>query len=397
MENNHPLQHFLQVMFIGKLAAIGLLGAVSVQAQMTNTTLLGILNTTQLSPANKFMELITSDQKYKPILDLLSNPGNHTIFVPSDKAFDEMAQQNATTNEETFRQQNTGGDQQPSMGESNGGGEQQQEGSGSQEPPANGDNNNPDNNPSNQQEGSGSQEPPSDQGQGQQPPSDQGQGQQQFANVFNAILPEGLKVLQQDQSQNQTDGGNDQQQGQNSTEGGNQTSTGNQTSSGNETYNPFTEGARANYTILNLIQYHIVNGSYLLKDLNDSSVLHSDLTNHTVDKNTIGLPIVISRHNVTMNSTEQDNSTQQDNGEQQQQSQITVLQDQQGNGTSSSGGGGDNSTSSGNSTTSGNSTSSGNNTQTVYHAGNGIEFSNVTLYDIKASNGILHVIDRGKI
>ncbi|KAI8136659.1 FAS1 domain-containing protein [Fennellomyces sp. T-0311] len=322
-------------MLIGKLLAIGVLGAASVHAQMTNTTLLGILNTTQLSPANKFMELLVSDPKYKPLLNLLSSPGNYTVFVPSDKAFEQM-NETSTDNDQQPQEEGSGGQEPPS--DQQGGDQQpQEEGSGDQQPPS--DQQGGDQQP--QEEGSGDQQPPDQQ---------DGGGQQQQNAAFRALyamLPKDLRILQQENSTDSNNGTN------NSTK-----------------YNPFQEGPLQNYTVNNLIQYHILNGTHLLKDLHNNTVLHTTLTNRTVDKNGIGLPLVIIQRNATDNSTS-DNST---DSEEQQQA-YRVLQQQ------------------GNSTTNG---TSANETEIPkeFLVGNGLNFSNVTLYDIRASNGVLHVIDK---
>ncbi|CAO3587633.1 unnamed protein product [Absidia cylindrospora] len=57
----------------------------STETSVNNSTLFQLLNSTN-SPVPKFMALITSSPEFKPLIDILSNPGNHTIFLPCDEA-----------------------------------------------------------------------------------------------------------------------------------------------------------------------------------------------------------------------------------------------------------------------------------------------------------------------
>ncbi|KAG0170609.1 hypothetical protein DFQ28_002061 [Apophysomyces sp. BC1034] len=68
-------------------------------AQLTGSTILQILNTTQLSPAYEFVRLLNSSTELQPVLQLLNQTGNFTVFVPSDKfykAFEEASHKNRT-------------------------------------------------------------------------------------------------------------------------------------------------------------------------------------------------------------------------------------------------------------------------------------------------------------
>lgn len=273
-------------MWIGKLLAIGALGVTSIHAQMTNTTILGILNTTQLSPAYKFVQLLTSNATYQPILDLLSGPGNITVFVPSDQVFEQL-QSNMTSGS--------------SSGDSNA------------------------NSSSSTSQGSSA-----------------------------------MAMLQQQSGNNNSSSSN----------------------GGNATVNPFTQGSLQNYSVLDVIQYHIVNGSYDLKDLNQSSVLHTLLTNRTLDKNGLGMPVVVQNNGTTNN-----NSSSSSGGNSNSTSSQYVIGEHgyvmaaQSNGTTTTQGG--------------NNSTSQNNTVVSYTVGNGNTFANVTLYDIRAANGVLHIINNG--
>ncbi|KAL0075043.1 hypothetical protein J3Q64DRAFT_1826230 [Phycomyces blakesleeanus] len=73
------------------LACTLLLGSAS--AQLTGVTIMELLNSTKISPASKFVKLLSSSPDYQPIIDLLSKPGNLTVFAPSDKVFDGLSQE----------------------------------------------------------------------------------------------------------------------------------------------------------------------------------------------------------------------------------------------------------------------------------------------------------------
>ena len=150
-------------MLISKvILAIATIGGTS--AQLMNSNILQILNTTQLSPATKFVNLLQSSNEYRPILELLASPGNHTIFVPSDKVWDELQQQ---------QQQQQGSGQQPS-GSASGGGLEPSDTTASGIPMPSDQTQQPE-----QGQGQGGQQPqqPDQQGQGGQQPQQQGGGQ----------------------------------------------------------------------------------------------------------------------------------------------------------------------------------------------------------------------------
>ncbi|KAF7723482.1 hypothetical protein EC973_001993 [Apophysomyces ossiformis] len=191
-------------------------------SQLTGSTILQILNTTQLSPAYEFLRLLNSSSEYRPVMDLLNQTGNITVFAPSDKFYKQ------------FQKQSQGGGQTSS-----------------------------------------------------------GQG---------------------GSSDNQTS---------------NATSTG--------PPSPFpTWLLTQNFTVADLIKYHIVNSSFLLNDLTNQTVVNSTLSNNqTTSKFPYGLPLLI-QSNVTDPS---------------------------------------------------NSSNAG------FWVGNGRRAANVVLSDIVASNGVLHIID----
>ncbi|KAI9024436.1 hypothetical protein CLU79DRAFT_747171 [Phycomyces nitens] len=77
-----------------RLTASKILGCVlllgSTSAQLTGITMMELLNSTKISPASKFVQLLSSSPDYQPIIDILSNPGNHTVFAPSDKVIESL-------------------------------------------------------------------------------------------------------------------------------------------------------------------------------------------------------------------------------------------------------------------------------------------------------------------
>ncbi|KAF7726648.1 hypothetical protein EC973_008521 [Apophysomyces ossiformis] len=60
-------------------------------AQLNTLSIIQILNASQLSPAYKFVQLLESSPDYQPMINLLSQPGNLTFFVPSDEVFDQLS------------------------------------------------------------------------------------------------------------------------------------------------------------------------------------------------------------------------------------------------------------------------------------------------------------------
>ncbi|ORZ16928.1 hypothetical protein BCR42DRAFT_23254 [Absidia repens] len=69
----------------------------STETSFSNSTLFQLLNSTN-SPVPKFMALITSSPEFKPLIDILSNPGNHTIFLPCDEALTALESMKNETN-----------------------------------------------------------------------------------------------------------------------------------------------------------------------------------------------------------------------------------------------------------------------------------------------------------
>lgn len=388
-------------MLYTKLLLAALLGVSTTSAQLTNSTLLAILNTTQLSPATRFLNLLTSKPEFRPILDLLEQPGNHTIFVPSDKLFADA--ENHTQHNGTSNGGGGGGGQQSGQngqGQGQGGGQSQNGGGGG-----------------GQQSGQEGQ----DQGGGQSQNGAQEEGGDNGENqgVGAYIRLPQLNVFQQ-QNGNSSNGNGGNGTGQ-SGNGGNNTSGQQPQKLPNET-TPFDLGPYKNYNVTDLIMYHIINGTWMLEDLkqNHSLVFHTLVTNQTLDKTGAGLPIVVQNNytNTTHQQQGGQGGQQNQSSQQPQQSQgngayvhLKTRQDQQQGGDQSSdqnggqqqqggdqgseqGGGGGQQQQGGNSTTNGTQPANG---VVAYKVGNGNQFANVTIHDIAASNGVLHVIDAGKL
>ncbi|KAI8341284.1 hypothetical protein BC941DRAFT_487612 [Chlamydoabsidia padenii] len=364
-----------------KTLLLAALGVVGTTAQLTNSTLLAILNTTQLSPSPKFIQLLQSSPDYKPVLDLLSQPGNITLFVPSDAVFDRLIQEFQETQQSQGGGGGGSGDQSnnttgssgtsggtdgtnvtmPAMAAAGGGGNDTIPGSGGA---------------SNSTENGGGSSNSTENGGG---------------------------------SSNSTTGGGSS----NSTTGG---GSGNDTqqSSGQSVF-PQGFTIFSNFSVVDILNYHILQEKVLLHNqANQTVLLNSMLTNQTADKFGYGMPFILNSNTTLQNSSSIDsgngtssggNNTSPDGGSSGNNSttptsggtgnstggdaglapqaaswisRIKQLMDAQ----SSSSGGGGSAQSGGNSSNT-----------TVYWIGNGISNANVTIYDIEASNGVLHVID----
>ncbi|KAI8090002.1 uncharacterized protein BX664DRAFT_146770 [Halteromyces radiatus] len=306
-----------------KTLLLAALGVVEITAQLTNSTLLSILNTTQLSPSYKFIQLLQSSPELKPVLDVLSKPGNVTLFVPSDAVFDRLIQQYNQT-----QQQQNGGSSSGGNGTSSSGG--------------------------------------------------------------TGALTEGTTATDAIETDTSLSMAAADASGNNST-----ASQG----SGNQGQSVFPQGFRIyqNFTLLDVINYHIVNETVLLQnETNQTVILNSLLTNQTADKFGYGMPLILNS-NTTQQNSSSSSSTSGGGGSSGSSSAATST------GTSS--------TSASVSVTSpaagwisrikqlvdnqaSSSSSGSNSSQTpVYWIGNGLATANVTLHDIQASNGVLHVID----
>ncbi|SAM04723.1 hypothetical protein [Absidia glauca] len=388
-----------------KTLLLAALGVVGTTAQLTNSTLFSILNTTQLSPSPKFIQLLQSSPDYKPVLDLLSQPGNFTLFVPSDAP----------------SQSGEGGQGgQPSQSVEGGqGGQPSQSGEG---------------------------------GQGGQPSQS---GQPSETGATNAAMPvmaavggganDTIPGSGGDSTSSATDGGTGPTptggDSSNSTTGGgagggssNSTTGGGGgggtgSPSGNDTQQSsgqsvFPQGFSifSNFTVVDILYYHILQERVLLQDqTNQTVLLNTMLTNQTADKFGYGMPIILNSNTTQQNSS---SSSGTENGGGSGNGTAPG-----GNSTTPGGSSGDNSTSptsggAGNDTASSGDTgfapqaaswisrikqlmeaqsssgganasqSGGNSSETpVYWIGNGLSNANVTVHDIEASNGVLHVID----
>lgn len=86
-------------MQLGKLLSFVLLGASAAAAQQQQQTPTGNSSATIVElltdPNNtlgvsKFVDLIQSDSGYKPVVDLLSQPGNYTCFIPNNRVMSKV-------------------------------------------------------------------------------------------------------------------------------------------------------------------------------------------------------------------------------------------------------------------------------------------------------------------
>ncbi|KAL0075840.1 secreted cell-adhesion lipoprotein [Phycomyces blakesleeanus] len=92
---------------LGKVVTAMALGATVVTAQLSNSSIFSILNTSQLSPSYKFAQYLQSSPDFQPVVDLLSQPGNLTVFIPSDEALDQAIQLANSTNSNSTTGHNT--------------------------------------------------------------------------------------------------------------------------------------------------------------------------------------------------------------------------------------------------------------------------------------------------
>ncbi|KAI9310983.1 FAS1 domain-containing protein [Dichotomocladium elegans] len=335
-------------------------------AQLVNSTILAILNTTQLSPATKFVELLTSKPEYQPLLDLLSQPGNHTLFVPSDEVWEQIEQQQQ---------------------------QQQEESSTDADNDTNTDKNSPDVN----------------------------------VKINHAVTMAGKRVVRTPFRKLQEGNGESDN------------------STAEEEPNPFTQGPLANFTVEDVIRYHILNGTYLLSDLVENTTVISTLvTNDTLAINGSPLPLLVIRNITEPSSSTTDNGTSTGGAgpvpSTSSTAEPTSSQEESPTSTSSSSQEETSSitqeptsseepsltiessyvastTGEESQPTAAQESNSGfswypnagsirllkaaivdakeqENQPTVnYTAGNGLHFANVTLFDIVASNGVIHVID----
>jgi uncharacterized surface protein with fasciclin (FAS1) repeats len=86
-------------MQLSKLLSLVLLGVSAVAAQEQQQTPTGNKSATLVelltAPNNtlgvsKFVDLIQSDSGYKPVVDLLSQPGNYTCFIPNNRIMNKI-------------------------------------------------------------------------------------------------------------------------------------------------------------------------------------------------------------------------------------------------------------------------------------------------------------------
>lgn len=478
-------------MLIGRLLALALLG-VSASAQLNGSTILQILNTTQLSPATKFVELLTSSPEFQPLLQQLSSPGNQTLFVPSDEVWQELEQQQQNS---TSGGANGGGQSQTAMpsatestgvGGGSGGSGQQQPTESMQQQPTESAQQQPTGMPSGSQNGGSGMQPEQSQ---PQPQPEQTTSQPVGFGLYGMwVRLKGQVWLQQDQSGNggstssgmmpsstANEGGNggtgggmpSMQSGASGSGMGNMQPSASASSQGAQSSssmisngtNPFMQGPLANFSVTDVIRYHLLNGTYFLRDLqSNTTIVPTELMNTTVDRvgGTGGSPLIITRNDTqqqgasegqnpsastsamvggstsdagqessnpsssvdivtsSVQQPAQQTGGQSDTGQQQpQQSQAQnepPAQDEGDNG----GDGGFSWYRAMEATrakfhphasvterafaylAAANNVSTGLDQEAHnYTVGNGLESANVTLKDIVASNGVIHVIDKG--
>jgi uncharacterized surface protein with fasciclin (FAS1) repeats len=79
----------LQLLGLVALAALASAQQTNSTTSSGNSTIYELLQKNAKSyQTTKFDSLLKSDPGYQPVIDLLSNPGNYTVFVPNDKAID---------------------------------------------------------------------------------------------------------------------------------------------------------------------------------------------------------------------------------------------------------------------------------------------------------------------
>ncbi|OAD78922.1 secreted cell-adhesion lipo protein [Phycomyces blakesleeanus NRRL 1555(-)] len=311
---------------LGKVVTAMALGATVVTAQLSNSSIFSILNTSQLSPSYKFAQYLQSSPDFQPVVDLLSQPGNLTVFIPSDEALDQAIQLANSTNSNSTTGHNT------TSGAHNS--------------------------------------------------TKTGTAHTRMIEELYVVRPD---ILQHRNNVIHATETNETQD--NSTE----TNSTQWTSPWNSTLLK-----DQNFTLIELIKYHIVNNTFDLSEIpvqdNLTYVANSMVTNETVNKFENGLPLVIDSNTTIINNTlwntTSSSSTTPSN------THISVA---------SSGGQSFYNVTDYNSTfvTVLNNTSSGNktanSTYTIpvgYRVGNGEVTANVLLRDIIASNGRLNIIDK---
>ncbi|KAI9019322.1 hypothetical protein CLU79DRAFT_888677 [Phycomyces nitens] len=310
---------------LGKVITALTLGATVVTAQLNGSSIFQILNTSQLSPSYKFAQYLQSSPDFQPVVDILSQPGNLTVFIPSDEALDEAIKiYNSTQHNSTVGNSTTSGHNNTRTATDH-------------------------------------------------------------ARMIEELYVVRPEILQRRDAATNAAQANETQD--NSTE-----------TNSTQWPSPWNSSLLTdqNFTLLELLQYHIVNNTFELSEIpvqdNLTYIANSIVTNETVDKFGVGLPLVIDSNTTIVNNTLWNttisNSTSPGNSHSYNPSSgpkllynvtdynstfVTVL----------------------NSTTNGNQTT--NSTYTIpvgYRVGNGQVTANVLLKDIIASNGRLNIIDK---
>ncbi|CAO3609757.1 unnamed protein product [Cunninghamella echinulata] len=376
-------------------------------AQLTNVTIFNILNTTQLSPAYKFIQLITSSPSYQPIVDLLSNPGNITLFVPSDEVFDQMMQHYSNGNN------NNNNQTQGNPGSNNNGTNSTTPGNTN-----NGTNSSTPGNTNNGGGGSGG----GNGGANNNGTSSGGITNGVRINIRDVLVDNNNTATPPSNTNNNNTATPPSDTNNNNTatppsdtnnNNNNNSSSNNTSTTSNESKFPPSNATYNDITLLDYIFYHILTERVTLNDQTNQTLIYQTfLNNITLDKFGYGVPVIINS-----NATTESNSSSENNGNGNQtntppssppnnndgnQTNTPPPNGNNGNQTNTPPPNGNNGTASSWASLLSNLVDSNSNDTTtnsttsktpVFWIGNGLSFANVTIHDIEASNGILHVIN----
>ncbi|SAM05467.1 hypothetical protein [Absidia glauca] len=295
-----------------------------------NETIFQFLNSTD-SPVPKFTQLINSSPDFKPLIDILSNPDNHTLFLPCDEALEQLLSlTNATSGGSNGTSSNSTSSNNTTSG------------------------------------GTG--------------------GQNQSSSIVGHHAEAWTLHNLADKDKNDTSSGNG---GQSGSGGGDDESSG----GGKQNSTQAISQGLSNFSIVDVLSYHILNGSWPLTNITHGIHINDTLmSNETAYPLAEFAPLVIINNSTSMNGTNStsggqnstssgqnstssgDNSTSTENGSNSAISFLSLLAQ---NATDQ------------NSTSHGNSSSSSNVT-----VGNGIGYANIIMPDITLNNGIVHIIDK---
>jgi hypothetical protein len=265
------------------------------------------------------------------LIDILSNPDNHTLFLPCDEALEQLLSlTNATSGGSNGTSSNSTSSNNTTSG------------------------------------GTG--------------------GQNQSSSIVGHHAEAWTLHNLADKGNNDTSSGNGGQSG----SGGGDESSGGDKQNSTQT---ISQGL-SNFSIVDVLSYHILNGSWPLTNITHGIHINNTMSNETAYPLAEFAPLVIINNSTSMNGTNStsggqnstssgqnstsssDNSTSTENGSNSAISFLSLLAQ---NATDQ------------NSTSHGNSSSSSNVT-----VGNGIGYANIIMPDITLNNGIVHIIDKSK-